>query len=180
MKPAGTSATLLAYFSRAGENYWYGRRRDLAVGNTKAAADTIADLAGVEVFRIEEDEPYPHDFDTTLARNQREQARDARPLITGSLPDPDRFDTVLLGCPVWNNRAPMIMHTFLDGFDMAGKTMYPFATYGIGVGQVFDDYADLYVGRAVIGEGLALRGEEVAEAEPDIEHWLTGIGLLQS
>ncbi|GAA1749390.1 flavodoxin [Streptomonospora arabica] len=180
MEPAEASATLLAYFSRAGENYWFGRRRDLAVGNTQQVADTVAALSDVEVFRIEEAEPYPHDFDTTVARSQREQDRDARPLITGSLPDPARFDTVLLGCPVWNSRAPMIMHTFLDGFDLSGKTMHPFVTYAIGEGRVFDDYADLYVGRAVIGEGLALRGEEVADAEPDITRWLSGTGLIEA
>ncbi|MGC0252755.1 hypothetical protein [Pseudactinotalea sp. Z1748] len=35
--PSSGASTLLVYFSRAGENYWEGGRRDLEVGNTKRA-----------------------------------------------------------------------------------------------------------------------------------------------
>jgi hypothetical protein len=50
---------LLAYFSRAGENYYYGERIDLEVGNTEVLAGMIKQLTGCDVYRIEEADPYP-------------------------------------------------------------------------------------------------------------------------
>src|SRR5215203_431512 len=78
---ASTSAprTLLAYFSRPGENYHYGGRRDLEVGNTEVLASMIAELVDCDVYRIEATDPYPASYDATVDRNGREQNSDARP-----------------------------------------------------------------------------------------------------
>lgn len=56
--PTG-SKVLLAYFSRAGENYYYGGRTDLKVGNTEVLAGTISRLIGCDARRIEPVDPYP-------------------------------------------------------------------------------------------------------------------------
>jgi flavodoxin len=105
---------LLAYFSRPGENYYYGGRRNLAVGNTEVLARTIAGRVSCDVHRIEAADPYPTDYDATVARNVREQNADARPAIAGRLPSIDRYNVVLLASPIWNVRAPMIMSTFTE------------------------------------------------------------------
>jgi hypothetical protein len=77
--------TLLAYFSRPGENYYYGGRRDLQVGNTEVLARMIAELIDCDVHRIDAADPYPASYDATVARNVREQEADARPAITNPL-----------------------------------------------------------------------------------------------
>lgn len=175
--PVGRSV-LLAYFSRAGENYFYGDRIDLEVGNTEVLAGMIADLTGCDVHRIEAADPYPVDYEETVARNVREQDADARPAIANPLTSIDGYDVVLLGSPIWNVRAPMIMSTFADGFDLSGKTIFPFTTYAVSrLGTVVRDYAASCPG-ATIGEGLAVRGEEVRDAGADIAGWLRRIGLL--
>ena len=69
---------LLAYFSRAGENYYYGGRTNLDVGNTEVLARMISALVPCDVHRIEAAEPYPDGYDATVARNVREQNEDAR------------------------------------------------------------------------------------------------------
>jgi hypothetical protein len=76
---------LLAYFSRPGENYYYGGRIDLKVGNTEVVARTIAKLIRCDVHRIEAANPYPHDYEQTVARNVREQEANARPRIRNPL-----------------------------------------------------------------------------------------------
>ena len=81
-----TGRILLAYFSRPGENYYYGGRRDLDVGNTQVLAEMIADLIDCDVFRIEAAEPYPDAYDATVARNSTEQDTDARPEIATHFP----------------------------------------------------------------------------------------------
>ena len=176
---AGTAPrTLLAYFSRAGENYYYGGRRDLEVGNTEVLARMISELIDCDVHRIDAADPYPAGYDATVARNVREQDANARPRIANPLSSIGQYDTVLLGSPIWNVRAPMIMSTFTDGHDFTGKTVHPFVTYAVsGLGSIERDYATSCPG-ARIGAGLAVRGEEVPQHRPDVEIWLREARLL--
>ncbi len=177
MSPAPTGArtasrTLLAYFSRAGENYYYGGRRDLEVGNTEVLARMISQLIRCDVHRIDAADPYPASYDATVARNVREQDADARPVIANPLASIEQYDAVLLGSPIWNVRAPMIMSTFTDSHDFTGKTVHPFVTYAVsGLGSVERDYATSCPD-ARIGTGLAVRGEQVPQRRPDVETWL--------
>jgi flavodoxin len=168
---------LLAYFSRPGENYWNGGRRNLKVGNTEVLARAISARLDCDVHRIEPVDPYPADYDATVERNVREQDTDARPAIASPLPSIDEYDTMLLASPIWNVRAPMIMATFTESLDFAGKTVHPVTTYAMsGLGTTERDYAASCPG-ATIAEGLAVQGEEVAAAEPTVRAWLQRTGL---
>jgi flavodoxin len=185
-RPTETSTTvrdstvLLAYFSPAGENYYYGGRRQLTVGNTEVLADLISQRLGCDVYRIEAADPYSNDYDDTVARNVREQQADTRPAI-GNLPvSVAAYQTVLLASPIWNVRPPMIMSTFAESFDFTGKTIHPLTTYAMsGLGTTERDYAASCPG-ATIGEGLAVQGEEVSGADPTVAAWLRKVGLVAS
>lgn len=168
---------LLAYFSRPGENYYNGGRIDLKVGNTAVLADKIGSRISCDTYRIQAADPYSHDYDATVKRNVREQDTDARPAIEGRLPSLDGYDTILLASPIWNVRAPMIMTTFIEPLDFRGKTVHPVTTYAMsGLGTTERDYAASCPG-ATIAEGLAVRGEEVKDADTEVEAWLRRIRL---
>ncbi|MET9561758.1 flavodoxin [Streptomyces tauricus] len=176
--PTGQRA-LLAYFSRPGENYYYGGRRNIGTGNTEVLARMISDLIECDLHRIEAVDPYPDDYDETVARNVREQDADARPAVADPLASIDRYDVVLLGSPIWNVRAPMIMSTFAERYDFRGRTVHPVTTYAMsGLGSTERDYAASCPG-ATIGEGLAVRGEEVRKADAEVRSWLRRIGVLR-
>ncbi|MET0693975.1 MAG: hypothetical protein ABWY56_08585, partial [Propionibacteriaceae bacterium] len=64
-----TGRVLLAYFSRAGENYYYGGRRDLEVGNTEVLAKMLDQTISVDLHQIKAADPYSADYDDTVARN---------------------------------------------------------------------------------------------------------------
>ena len=163
---------LLAYFSRPGENYYYGGRRTLTVGNTEVLARMIADSIDCDVHRIEAADPYSDDYEATVARNVREEQSDARPTIANDLPSLAGYDTVLLGSPVWNVQTPMIMRTFVESLDLDGRTILPFVTYAVsGLGDVRSDYRRA-APEATVGEGLAVRGETVAEAGGQVKQWV--------
>jgi flavodoxin len=169
---------LLAFYSRAGENYYYGGRRELKVGNTEVLARMIADLTGCDLHQIHAADPYPDDYDQTVARNVREQQQNAHPAIAGALPDLTPYGTVLLASPIWNIRAPMIMTTFTEALDFAGKTVHPVTTYAMsGLGTTERDYAASCRG-ASIGRGLAVQGEKAAESQDDVTAWLRTEGML--
>lgn len=171
---------LLAFFSRAGENYWNGGRRILETGNTEVLADLIRERVDCDVYRIDAADPYSDRYDPTVERNVREQDSDARPDIADPVPELSRYDTVLLGSPIWNVQPPMIMATFLDAVDVTGKDLHPFVTYAVsGLGNTESFYRDLNTG-ARLGDGLAVRGEEVRDssAGDDVDRWLRAAGLL--
>ncbi|MGW2047309.1 flavodoxin [Streptomyces sp. NPDC001858] len=171
---------LLAYFSRPGENYYYGGRTTLKVGNTEVMARTIRSIIDCDAHRIEAADPYPADYDATVRRNVREQDADTRPVIRGPLPDLAGYDTVLLGSPIWNVRAPMIMTTFTEKLDFSSKAVAPFTTHAMsGLGTTARDYAASCPGATFI-EGLAVQGEKVDQANSDIKAWLQRIGLATS
>jgi flavodoxin len=133
----------MAYFSRPGENYYYGGRRDLEVGNTEVLARIIAELIGCDVYRIEATDPYPDGYDATVARNVTEQNADERPAIANPLASIERYDRLLLGSPIWNVRPPMILSTFAESYDFTGKTVHPFVTYAVsGLGSTERDYTE--------------------------------------
>ena len=182
VEPTGTSrasGVLLAYFSRPGENYYYGGRTNLEVGNTEVLAGMIRDLVACEVHRIEPVDPYAAGYDATVERNVREQNTDARPAIRTPLASIGSYDTVLLGSPIWNVRTPMIISTFAESHDFNGKRILPFVTYAVsGLGGAVRDYT-LSCPGAEIGEALAVRGEEVPQHRADTEAWLRRAGLIR-
>ena len=83
-----TPGVLLAYFSRAAENYYCGDRTPLQVGNTQVLAKAIAKRIGCAVYRIQAAHPYSDDYHLAVQRNVEEQVADARPDIAGDLPSP--------------------------------------------------------------------------------------------
>jgi flavodoxin len=175
-----TGRILLAYFSRAGENYHYGGRRDLEVGNTLVLAEMIAGLLDCDVFEIKAADPYPDGYDATVARNVDEQDADARPEIVDPPASIDGYQHVLLGSPIWNVRPPMIMTTFTEGHDFTGTTVHPFVTYAVsGLGSTERVYTASCLG-ARIAPGLAVLGEEVTRQRSDVETWLREAGLRRS
>ena len=170
---------LLAYFSRPGENYYYGGRINLKVGNTEVVARMISKLIHCDVHRIEPANLYPHDYEKTVARNVREQEAGARPRIANPLPSIARYEVVLLASPIWNVRAPMIMSTFAESYDFSGKTVFPITTFAMsGLGTTRDDYAASCRG-ARIGTGLAVQGEKARRAHREVEQWLRNVDLLR-
>ncbi|OHV34212.1 hypothetical protein BCD49_24430 [Pseudofrankia sp. EUN1h] len=176
---ARSGRVLLAYFSRAGENYYYGGRRNLTVGNTEVLARSIAARIDCDVHRIEAADPYPDDYEATVARNVREQNADARPAIAKPLPSIAQYDVVLLAGPIWNVRPPMIMWTFTGALDFTGKIVHPVVTYAVsGLGRAAEDYGRACRG-GTIRDGLAVLGETVADADADqqVSTWLTRAGL---
>lgn len=179
-RPSATGSNiLLVYFSRAGENYYYGDRTHLEVGNTEVLAGMISRRIECDVYRIEPVDPYPDDYSETVERNVREQDADARPAIANPPASIEGYDIVLLGSPIWNVRAPMIMSTFAESFGFSGKTIFPLTTHAMsGLGTTERDYAASCPG-ATLGEGLAVRGEEVQAAGAALDAWLRRIGLLE-
>lgn len=98
---------LIAYYSRAGENYFSGAHRAIAVGNTEQAARLLAELTGAELFHIEQKVPYSDDYDTCVAEVRRDLCANARPELTALPESLDDYDEIYLGYPNYCGTMPM-------------------------------------------------------------------------
>jgi flavodoxin len=164
--------TLIAYFSRKGNNYLDGRIVSLPVGNTEVAARMIQSLAGGDLFPIEPAKAYPADYTRATEVAQEELSRNARPALAHQLDSVAGYDLILLGYPNWWGTMPMPVWTFLEAHDFSGKTILPFCTHeGSGLGHSEQDIRKLCPG-AHIHPGLAIRGGSVGKAEKTLAAWL--------
>lgn len=163
--------TLIAYFSRKGNNYLNGRIVNLPVGNTEVAAKLIQSLAGGDLFHIDPITAYPTDYNETTDVAQRELNQNARPEFRGGVDAMGTYDVVVLGYPNWWGTMPMVMFTFLGHYDLTGKSIIPFCTNeGSGLGSSERDLKKLCSGAEVL-PGLSIHGAEAAQSEEKVAAW---------
>ncbi len=170
--------TLIAFFSRADENYFSGAMRYVKVGNTEIVAGIMKELIPADTFKIEMEEPYSPVYMTCIEEAKRDLRAKARPKLA-SLPESiDAYDTIILAYPNYWGTMPMAVFTFLEAFDFTGKTILPLCTNeGSGMGGSEGDIKKTCPGAAV-KPGLSITGSQAANAKPSVQKWLSANGLL--
>lgn len=164
--------TLIAYYSRAGENYFSGAYRRVTVGNTEKAARMLAELTGGELFKIEQKQPYSEDYQPCIAEAQDDLKRNARPELVTMPEDLDAYDEIYLGYPNYWGTMPVAVYTFLEQFDFTGKIIHPFCTHaGSGLANTERDIQRAAKG-AKVDRGIAIHGGSVDGAKPALEQWV--------
>lgn len=165
-------AELIAYFSRADENYVGGTLKNLETGNTEIVAKLLAVHTGAPLFKLEPLVPYAADYNTCIAQAQDDQRRGVRPELKAYPDSLDGYDVIYLGYPNYWGTMPMAVFTFLDRFDFAGKHIRPFCTHeGSGIGRSEQDIRRLCP-HAIVEKGLAIRGGKAAQAVAAIAAWI--------
>lgn len=164
--------SLIAYFSRKGNNYVGGNIVNLSIGNTEVAATMIQKITGSDMFYIEAVKSYPEDYKECTEVAGVELDQNARPELTRKVDDMESYDVIFLGYPNWWGTFPMPVFTFLESYDFSGKTIIPFCTHeGSGMGRSEDDIKKLCPG-AKVKKGLPIRGGSVKGAEKEIFQWI--------
>ena len=163
--------TLVAYFSRAGQNYVSGSIVELERGNTEVLAEAVAEALGADTYRIEPAVAYPEDYYACTDVAKRELAEGARPALAATPPNLDGYDLVILGYPNWWGTCPMAVRTFLDACDLAGVALAPLCTNeGGGLGSSARDLAAAYPA-ARVAPGLAIAGHDAAASVERAVAW---------
>lgn len=167
------SNILIAYFSRAGENYGVG---NIEVGNTQKVAEIIADETGGNLFHIQTATPYPESYDECLEVAKKELDQNARPELAEKVENFDSYDIIYLGYPIWWSNLPMPVYTFMESYNFSGKQVYPFSTNeSSGLAGTVTDIKEAIPG-ATVHEAFSIKGS-VAQFEPDktreeVTNWL--------
>ncbi len=111
---------LVAYFS--------------ATGTTKSAAKKVKKATGGTLYQIKAADPYTsadlsYNNDDCRA-NTEQQDSSVRPKIKGKVKSIKKYDVIFIGYPIWWEKEPMIIRTFLESYNLKGKNIVPFCTSG--------------------------------------------------
>lgn len=152
-----------------------------ATGNTAGVAQHIQTVLDAELFEIVPEVPYT-DTDLNYSSdncraNQEQNDPDARPAISGTLENPDSYDVVFLGYPIWWGQAPKILYTFLESYDFGGATIVPFCTSGSsGIGSSATDLHTL----APDANWLSGQRFSGSASESTVASWVEGLDFSDS
>ena len=172
----GDSDTLIVYFSRTGENYNVG---NVEVGNTAMLASYIKEYLKCDSFEIVPMDKYPENYDECTELASKEKEDNARPKIDGKIDNFDSYKTVFIGYPIWWGDLPMIMYTFMEEYDLDGKTVIPFNTHeGSGNAGTYDTIKEKLPSANVNTQGLALDGKTARseDGKQQTIDWLKQLG----
>lgn len=181
---AQESGVLVAYFSWAdnavidGEVDAVASPSVTAPGNVQQLAQWVSERTGGDLFSIQVTEPYSSDWDACLERANQERAEDARPELTASVEQLERYDTVFLGYPNWWYGVPMALLSFLEENDLSDKQVYLFCSHGTGglassVEQIDEALPD---STALSENVFDVYEEDAASSQQDILAWLEELG----
>ena len=158
------SKTLVAYFS--------------ASGVTEKVAQTLAKTIGADIFEIAPKVKYTKEDLNWMDKKSRSTIEmndpSSRPEIAAKCENMSEYDTVFVGFPIWWYIAPTIINTFLESYDLTGKTIVPFATSGgSGMGKTNEKLAPSCKGAMLI-EGKVLKSNANGG---DIAAWVNSLSV---
>ncbi|RRK09945.1 flavodoxin [Lactiplantibacillus garii] len=150
-------------------------------GHTKAVARAIHRQVGGDLYELKTREKYPQKYEKMLKIARKEQDQQRRPKLAGKLPDLKPYRTIVLGYPIWLDKNPMAINTFLNAYPtFKGKTILPFTTSGSsGLGSSLTELK-ANAKHAQFGKGLAITADELDDTSSLVKKWVQTVGLTNN
>lgn len=161
--PSEGTKVLITYFS--------------ATNNTEGIANHLDAILDADLYEIVPETPYTSadlNYNTDCRANREQNDASARPAISGSVSNMEQYDVIFLGYPIWWGQAPKIISTFLESYDLDGKTIVPFCTSGSsGISSSVSNLHNL-ASNATWLDGQRFSG---GASRSTVESWVNGLGL---
>ncbi len=171
---------LVIYFSSANTN-----DADIVSGatskvgsasSTEYLANYIHKHVGGDIEKIIPVKDYPESYNDTADKAKSERDNDERPEFKTLSVNPEDYDIIFVGYPMWWYTLPMIMYTFFDTYDFNGKTIIPFNTHeGSGDSGTYEEIKS-FEPNATVLDGFNVRGNNAGKADSDLDKWLENLG----
>lgn len=155
------SRKLVAYFS--------------ASGVTAKVAERLSEAISADLYEIEPQVAYTKaDLDwmdkksrSTIEMNDPT----SRPAISAKRDNMEVYDTIFVGFPIWWYVAPTIINTFLESYNLTGKTIIPFATSGgSGMGKTNEKLMPSCPGATLLEGKVLASNIKIAELNAWVEN----------
>jgi flavodoxin len=143
--------------------------------NTKVVAEMLKEKTGADLAVIEMVTPYPSDFGGAAQAGQRDKAQTKAPAIKDIGVDVSKYDPIYVGTPIWFSSYAPPVRTFLQNYDLKGKTVALFCTHGQGNPATFTYLSDmkaLFPDFTFFPEVFAFKGTEAKNAGPALDAWI--------
>ena len=156
------SRKLVAYFS--------------ASGVTKKLAERISKIAGADLHEIVPKEIYTDEDLNWMNENSRSSIemknKSFRPEIANKINNIDDYDTIYVGFPIWWYVAPTIINTFLESYNLTGKTIIPFATSGESLMGNTNEELKISCKDSILKEGKRF---DLKDSDDVIKNWIENL-----
>ncbi|WP_240312768.1 flavodoxin [Flavihumibacter solisilvae] len=160
--------------------------------NTKAIAEIIYENMGGTLVPLELEKPYPENYQATVQQVAKENETGYLPPLKTKIDNIDNYNVVFVGFPTWGMQLPPPMKSFLNQYDLGGKTIVPFNTNGgYGIGSSFQAVKELCPNSKVLngftiqggserdGRYLVIKDKKRKEAQTQVKNWLQGLRLMK-
>lgn len=149
----------------------------LSPGNAELIANWIAEETGGDLFSIKTQNKYSSDYDECLNQARKERDNNERPALVGRVNNIDDYDVIFLGFPNWWYTCPMAVFTFVESYDLSGKTIIPFCTHGTGgLLRTIRDLKNLLPENCEVLEPIGVYRPEVKNSKSKVLDWLRKLG----
>lgn len=146
-------------------------------GNTKTVANFIHNEVGGDIIELEPKKAYTENMNELSGIALKEKNENSRPELKTKIDNIDDYDTIFLGYPNWWSDMPMLMYTFLDEYDLSGKTIAPFVTHGESGLSGTPSKIQKEEPNSKVTEGLAIQHDNIENSEPAVKEWISKIGF---
>lgn len=161
--PGQESRSLVVYYS--------------ATGTTATVAGIFQEKTGADIEQILPVESYGTDFNRIVQAYQQEMASGTTREIQPLKANPADYDTIYIGTPVWSGNPAGPVETFLKQYDLKGKVIVPFCTFGSGGNTAAEMIQKLQPDAKVPG-WYGVRQARIDKADAEVGSFLVGIGVL--
>lgn len=137
-------------------------------GTTKGVANAISERTGADLFEIKTQKEYSNVY----IESNSEIRKNEQPELTNVVEQPEVYDIVFAGYPIWWSDMPQIMYTFFDTYDLKGKNIIPFCTHaGSGLSGTVGRIKKLEP-QATVYKGLAIYRTDVTDSDSKVKSWI--------
>lgn len=161
--------------------------------NTKAVAEIIHKNVGGDLVTLELVKPYPENYQATVDQVAKENVNGYLPPLKTKIDSIERYDVIFVGFPTWGMQLPPPLKSFLNQYDLSGKTIVPFNTNaGYGTGSSLETVKQLCPKSKVL-EGFStkggmekngilfvMEGNKEKQVQAEIQNWLEKTGFNDS
>lgn len=182
------SKILVAYFSLS-NNAPYGSdveasssasiviSNDKKIGTTEYIADFIVNKTGGDKYLIQVEDQYSTSFEEVRQRNHNEQDDTTYPKLVSNDLNIDDYDIIFLGYPVWATTIPMVIASFINEYDLSGKTVIPFCSHdGYGSGNSYNEIKELAMNIDLL-DGIAIKSTDILTSNEQLSRWIDSLNL---
>ncbi|MDR2394008.1 MAG: hypothetical protein LBD93_07630 [Treponema sp.] len=184
------NSILIAYFSRAGNIDMSGSvdattaasvnlLNGKYVGNAELMAQWIQEEVGGDLFFIKTVEPYSANYDETVKRVEDENRRNIHPALSSHVVNMQEYHIIFLVYPIWAYDLPVAMYTFLEEYDLSGKTIIPICTSGAtSISRTIETIKRMEPEAKVL-EGITVNHNQVLRSKNTVISWLKKIEIVK-